>query len=192
MNSPESMHEQNPQPDSYPGALLARARESKGLSQEYIAGKLHLRKRVIELLELDQYDDMPQAVFVQGYMRAYAKLLGLSPVSYLEQYNLIRGPEKKSGCLLRQKEKEPLYLMSKFKWLIVVAGIVVVLIGYDWWGHHEKRDVRLSAQTATEKVNQVGTQDDLKHSASSLIDLSTMESNLSLRSDLPASGSHDD
>ncbi len=111
MNSLDSTPAQYAQPDSYPGALLARARESKGLSQEYVAGKLHLRKRVIELLELDQYDDMPQAVFVQGYLRAYAKLLGLSPTSYLEQYNLLRGPEKQSGCLLHQKEKEPIYLL---------------------------------------------------------------------------------
>lgn len=74
-------------PIEKPGAELAIVRESRGYTREYIAGKLHLRVRLIELLEVDCYDQMAGDVFVKGYIRAYAKLLGVPAEPYLASFN---------------------------------------------------------------------------------------------------------
>ena len=78
-----------------PGMQLARVREKKGYSQEYVAGKLHLRVRIIELLEVDDYDQMPEPVFIKGYLRAYAKLLSVPAEPLLETFNSMYSSERK-------------------------------------------------------------------------------------------------
>ena len=70
-----------------PGAQLALVRAQKGYSLEYVAGKLHLRVRIIELLETDDYQNMPEPVFVKGYLRAYAKLLDVKYQPLLDNFN---------------------------------------------------------------------------------------------------------
>src|ERR1700722_14689819 len=85
-----------------PGLQLARAREKKGYSQEYVAGKLHLRVRIIELLEADDYDQLPEAVFIKGYLRAYAKLLGFQSDPLLAIFNNVYSSEQKSEKALWQ------------------------------------------------------------------------------------------
>ncbi len=59
-----------------PGAQLAALREQHGYTAEYVASKLHLRVCMIERLEADDYQDMPEPVFIKGYLRAYAHLPG--------------------------------------------------------------------------------------------------------------------
>ena len=49
------MDEVNQNCQDLPGAQLARLREQKGFSQEYVAARLHLRVRLIQLLEEDRY-----------------------------------------------------------------------------------------------------------------------------------------
>src|SRR3990167_1911722 len=78
-----------------PGALLAEQREQRGYSVAYIANKLHLRVRIIELLEDDAYEKLPDAVFIKGYLRAYAKLLDLTVDPLIETFNSLYHIEQK-------------------------------------------------------------------------------------------------
>ena len=69
------------QPDSQDkptvGATLATAREAMGISPIEAADLLNLTQRTIEALEADDYQSLPGRVYVNGYVRAYAKMLGL-------------------------------------------------------------------------------------------------------------------
>ena len=66
-----------------PGVQLASIRQQKGYTVEYVANKLHLRVRIIELIENSEFNLLPEPVFVKGYLRAYSKLLGISPEPFL-------------------------------------------------------------------------------------------------------------
>jgi cytoskeleton protein RodZ len=61
-----------------PDQLLHNAREAKGLSVDEVAHDLHLEASVILTLESGDYAALGAPVFVRGYMRSYARLLGLS------------------------------------------------------------------------------------------------------------------
>ena len=59
------------------GQRLASARERAGLTRAEVAGRLKLPLQLIARLEQDDYTGLTQAVFLRGYLTAYARLLGL-------------------------------------------------------------------------------------------------------------------
>ena len=67
-----------------PGALLLAERRNQGLSLGDIARQLKLSVRQVEALERNEYDSFQGTVFVRGFLRNYARLLGLEPDRLLE------------------------------------------------------------------------------------------------------------
>lgn len=59
------------------GARLRVAREQRDLSPENVAKQLRLDVTVVNALENDDREHLPAPIFVQGYLRSYARLLGL-------------------------------------------------------------------------------------------------------------------
>lgn len=74
-------------PEGSPGAVLRAARESAGMSVEQVAEKLHLLHSIVQGLEKDCYDRIRSETFVKGYMRNYARLLGISGDDLVGRYN---------------------------------------------------------------------------------------------------------
>lgn len=60
-----------------PGQRLRTAREALGLTQAEIATRMHLSVSYIRALDADDYDRLPKAAFVRGYIKNYAKLVNL-------------------------------------------------------------------------------------------------------------------
>lgn len=60
-----------------PGQRLRLEREACGLTVQDVARRLRLAPRVIQSLEADDYDALPSMTYVNGYLRAYARLLDL-------------------------------------------------------------------------------------------------------------------
>jgi cytoskeleton protein RodZ len=176
MNMTESLHESITQPEIYPGQYLAKAREARGYSQEYVANKLHLRTQMVQLLETDAYELLPQPVFVQGYFKAYAKLLGIDPKPVLEQYSLLREPEKKTERILRQRDREPGFREFNMRWILIGVSLALMVGIYFWWAHHP--------EATAKNVGQL-TQSQKEILEPSLTDLSQMDTGLSLSNELP-------
>lgn len=116
-----------------PGLQLARVREKKGYTQEYVAGKLHLRVRIIELLELDDYDQLPEPVFIKGYLRAYAKLLGVRPEPLLETFNSTYLIERKLEKALWQSKRESNKGERVVRILTGIIAVGAILVVSFWW-----------------------------------------------------------
>ena len=66
--------------------MLADARKKQQKSIEEIATELNLSVTQIRTIELDQSEGLPEATYVRGYIRSYAKLLGLNPETVLARY----------------------------------------------------------------------------------------------------------
>lgn len=65
--------------DEGPGAALKSAREALGVTVREVADALNLPVHVVEAMEANEFDRLPQPVFARGYLRSYAKLLELDP-----------------------------------------------------------------------------------------------------------------
>jgi cytoskeletal protein RodZ len=76
-------HTQEPQPSSAKSATtsfgerLKRERELRGVKLEEIAESTKIGKRNLVALEEEHFDQLPGGIFNKGFVRAYAKYLGL-------------------------------------------------------------------------------------------------------------------
>ena len=68
------------------GSLLAAARKKQNKSVEEIAAELNLSITQIKTIELDQSEGLPEPTYVRGYIRSYARLLGLDAEQVLKNY----------------------------------------------------------------------------------------------------------
>lgn len=116
-----------------PGAQLLARRIALNYTPEYVAGKLHLRVRIIELLEADDYSNMPEPVFVKGYLRAYAKLLGIPAEPLLQTFNQMYSSERKVERALWQSRRETNRAEHAVRWLTGLFAIGVVVAVALWW-----------------------------------------------------------
>ncbi|WP_341648617.1 helix-turn-helix transcriptional regulator [Thauera humireducens] len=62
-----------------PGAALRAAREARGESVAEVAFALKLNPRQIAALEADDFAALPGTAFVRGFLRNYARYVGLDP-----------------------------------------------------------------------------------------------------------------
>ncbi len=60
-----------------PGERLRQARTAAGLTLDEVARELHLEGFIVEAIERDNLDVLGAPVFVKGYLRGYARLVGL-------------------------------------------------------------------------------------------------------------------
>lgn len=81
--------EQQPQtaePAPSLGQLLRQAREAKGLSTASLAQLLNLDLRLVDAIEREDFSALPSAPYVRGYLRAWARELGVDEDALLAAY----------------------------------------------------------------------------------------------------------
>ena len=73
------------------GARLAQARERRGWSINEIATRVRLSPRQVGALERMALEELPGPVFVRGFLRTYAREVGLDAAPLLDDYNAMVG-----------------------------------------------------------------------------------------------------
>ena len=68
------------------GHILREARETKGYTLAEVQDQTRISIRFLEALEAGEYDILPTAVHVRGFLRNYARFLGLDPEPLLNRY----------------------------------------------------------------------------------------------------------
>ena len=61
------------------GAVLAAAREARGLTVDRLATLTRIRRPILEAIEAENREVLPQKVFVRGFVLTYAREVGLDP-----------------------------------------------------------------------------------------------------------------
>ena len=67
------------------GEQLRVAREAKGVTLAEVAQTLKLGVRQLEAVEAGNWQALPGATFIRGFVRNYARLLGVDPLPLMEQ-----------------------------------------------------------------------------------------------------------
>ena len=81
---PDPMEELSPAVSGV-GEQLRVAREAKGLAAADVAKALKLSQRQIEALEADNWAALPCTTIIRGFVRNYARLLGLNADQFMAQ-----------------------------------------------------------------------------------------------------------
>jgi cytoskeleton protein RodZ len=122
-----------------PGSLLSQARNAKGFTAADIAQKLRLKVGIIEALERDEVLSTISLTFTKGYVRSYAKLLGLNENHIIQLFNELHISDdltpKKMQSFSRKVSREH----NDSRWMIVTYSIIalVILLSILWWVQHQ-------------------------------------------------------
>lgn len=112
-----------------PGQKLKEAREAAKLSVEDVARELRMTATKVRDLEADDYDKLHSDTFVRGYLRTYAKLLGLDSAALLDAYLATRRAqgwdESSEESPIQASIPQPTKPLWRFAILIVIllAGL---------------------------------------------------------------------
>ena len=120
------------------GEELQLARLRRGEDLRDAATKLRIRPEQLEALEEGRFEDLPGKTYVVGFLRSYARHLGLDPDAVLNQYRLERRPDASGSALYFP---EPIKEARRPRTWIVALGLVFLGVLYAAWyyGSAERR-----------------------------------------------------
>jgi cytoskeleton protein RodZ len=135
------------------GTALKAARERAGMSLGEVADRLKLSIRQLEAIEHDDFQQLPGATFVRGFVRNYARFLRLDPeplMARLEQHfrrqsmtwSTWSSMNNRPILLARRalaRVPPPAAAGGKAKWLGLLAVAVVVAVAAWFAGRPDKQ-----------------------------------------------------
>ena len=124
------------QPAGFPGHILRQAREGLGLSQMEVARELHLTSKVINAIEESEFDVIPSFVFARGYIRSYARHLGLDGQGLVAQFDAAYGAPDQGSKPMKGIRKVDQQIKPSDTWVKLVSVLFVVglvAVSLMWW-----------------------------------------------------------
>ncbi|MGB4873688.1 MAG: RodZ domain-containing protein [Candidatus Promineifilaceae bacterium] len=96
------------------GHILREARETKGYTLEDVQEEIRINAKYLKSLENGDYNALPTPVHVRGFLRNYARFLGLDPQPLLDRYeSYLSRPPSKATAVSENGSSTPLPTISK-------------------------------------------------------------------------------
>jgi cytoskeleton protein RodZ len=120
------------------GDRLRREREMRGITLDEITESTKISRRHLEALEREHFDQLPGGVFNKGFVRAYARFLGIDEDQAVADYSAASNeqpePENKFPLEIHEEPNRELNpRRSKVPLVFALAALVGVLVGYGFW-----------------------------------------------------------
>lgn len=145
------------------GEELRREREIRGISLKEIADATKISKRFLEAIERNDHKTLPAPVFTRGFVREYARYLGLSAEDMVNRYNFAAAGDERiekphthpvtaappKDISPKPKPKRGIPHARVDGNLLLLALIAIALASVAWWAVRNKR-LDFSGSTATE------------------------------------------
>ena len=118
-----------------PGETLRQARESNGWSLAEVALKLNLTSTSLANLEAGAFDKLPGHTFARGYIRAYAKLLGIDQAVLVQEFDQFTGTDSQgSNVHGLGRIEEPVRVSHTILRIVSLLLLIAVIGGgFVWW-----------------------------------------------------------
>jgi cytoskeletal protein RodZ len=137
-----------PQSGASFGTWLRRQREAREITLREIADRTKISLRYLEAMEEDRFDVLPAPLFAKGFLREYARYVGLSPDEVVNHYLSVTSPQEeepgeKTMSVIRRKAGQT--RSWAFYLFFVVAGLLLLglVAVFAFW--NEKRRAEPSA-----------------------------------------------
>ena len=117
------------------GLRLQKARMEKKLSQVQVAEKLFLTTQIIECLDDGAFERITKKAFIRGYIRAYARVVGLEGSALVAAYDAeVGGDEGQEGeaTILMNAEDPSLAKNPIFRAGAMGIAVLVIVVLFVW------------------------------------------------------------
>ena len=140
-----------------PGEYLRQIRVSQKKELEQVSSDLNMPLKTLNALEQDDYKSLPEATFIKGYYRSYAKYLNTDATAIIQRFDEIYAND--TGLLPNHAlNNSPIKIMGKLpgsnsdrnkKWLkrallaiLIIAVVSLIVMGVQKWTSN-KEDAEL-------------------------------------------------
>ncbi len=113
------------------GELLRNERINQGVSWEDIYEKTKITPYVLEQIEQGVLDDLPHPVYIKGFIKSYAKFLGLDSEELAREFSRAMSLEQEEESRNKIKSESPSgqklkFVLAVFLLLLLIAGWFVL------------------------------------------------------------------
>ncbi|QHG92520.1 helix-turn-helix domain-containing protein [Coxiella endosymbiont of Amblyomma sculptum] len=157
-----------------PGILLREARRAKNLQYEEVAKQVHLSVQWIKNLEKDDYSQAPALIYVRGYLRAYARCVGLEPeeiISVFDSLALHKEFERTKALKTQSVKHREIPIIARstrmipaswktISWVTLLTLVVLItIVGVCWQGKKHPISEMNSINTGGDTIEPKFTKD---------------------------------
>jgi cytoskeletal protein RodZ len=113
---------------------LLRVRQEKSIRIEEVAAKTHIRDTFLKALEAGHFEELPEPVYVQGFIRRYADALGLDGTALANSFTVNVSPpytktsSNNNSQTLEKRANIRIPLFIPYTLLLIVAAIGLIYI----------------------------------------------------------------
>jgi cytoskeleton protein RodZ len=133
------------------GDEFRAAREARHLSLSDVSEQIHIRSVYLQSIEDEDWSEIAAPVYVRGFIRTYARFLGLDAERAVTGFNASLGESA-------QKTHEPLAVSSTARrgpspWVWVATAVAVLLVAFVGYNYFQlQASEKPAATTASQKV----------------------------------------
>ncbi len=123
------------------GAQLKLAREKRGVTLEDISSSTKIGTRMLRAIEADHYDQLPGGIFNKGFVRAFARAVGVDEDKAIEDYLAATEPaqpDAKGDAELRQgielRAQSEAGGPGDLPWGWLALALILLALAFAAWG----------------------------------------------------------
>ena len=127
------------------GPRLARARVEQGLSLADIASKTRVPIRHLKSIEDGVFDDLPAPTYSAGFVKSYARMLGLDGQEMSDAFRAEAGQTTRIAHTSSYEPADPARTPPRGLALLALLAAVVIGLGYLYWRGSAEDPVTVAA-----------------------------------------------
>ena len=142
------------------GEKLKMEREKRKITLDQISSSTKIGTRMLQALEEDKFNQLPGGIFNKGFVRAYARFVGLDEDQTVAEYLQASGDAPPVPTEIEAREdgaREHAEKVSRLEaisdspsrplpWGLFAALLLVVALALSLWSHHQRERTRQSVQ----------------------------------------------
>lgn len=124
------------------GGELRKAREEMGASLEDVEKETKIRSKYIAAIEEDKFDVLPGKVYVRGFLRNYARFLGVDGEALVDQYDelFVTPTELEHAVQTQDSFTDNVKRNSVWRKGFAVMAVVLLVGAIIYWGGSNELD----------------------------------------------------
>ena len=139
------------------GAVLIRERKAKGLTHLQVSEKTRIRPSVLKALENEQWELLPQPVFVKGLIRSYAQAVGFDQEEVLSLYKKAVPKESEFSRPFIESDK----IKRDFSFAVVFLFLIIAAVYYVWKEYPSSNETKLVGESMNSIAADIGKPEDI-------------------------------
>jgi cytoskeleton protein RodZ len=142
------------------GERLRREREMRQITLEEISGSTKISKRHLQALEEEDFDALPGGIFNKGFVRAYARYVGIDEEQAVTDYIAADHEQVPAEPRFPLEIHKPVNLNPRRSYapvILALLGLIVILGAWTYWKHRSQPAVTPVNAGASNSSNSGGS-----------------------------------